>query len=78
MKEEIAEIEKYAEIRHTEIRGRFIVVDDAEVIVMLLDDRVVHPSFDTAVWINTKFFASFFSKVFEGKWGSMKPFASIK
>jgi HTH-type transcriptional regulator, sugar sensing transcriptional regulator len=72
MKELIEEMGKYAELRHTDIRGRFCIINKSELVFMLLDDKMVHPSYDTAIWINTKFFADTFEKLFEDKWQSMK------
>lgn len=77
MKDIIAEISKYAEIRHTDINGRFCIINSAEVIFMLLDDKVVHPNYDIAIWVNTKFFAGAFEKVFDSKWQDMKPALSV-
>ncbi len=72
MADRVNEISKYSEIRHTDIRGRFIILNSSEVIFMLLDDKVVHPSYDVAVWVNTKFFASAFENVCSAKWQGMK------
>ncbi|MCK5282300.1 MAG: TrmB family transcriptional regulator [Nanoarchaeota archaeon] len=68
----IAELSKYTEVRHTDIRGRFCIIDGSEVIFMLLDDGIVHPSYDVAIWASTKFFANAFEGVFDSKWQSMK------
>lgn len=73
MKEIITEMSKYAEIRHTDIKGRFVIINQAEVILMLLDDKIVHPSYDIAVWMNAKFFANAFEMTFDAKWHEMKP-----
>ncbi len=77
IKDIVTEMSKYAEIKHTDIRGRFCIVNGSEVILMLLDDKIVHPSYDTAVWINAQFFAEAFEKVFDSKWESMKPAESV-
>jgi hypothetical protein len=39
---------------------------------MLLDDSVVHPSYDVAIWINTTFFSQAFRDAFLAKWKEMK------
>jgi sugar-specific transcriptional regulator TrmB len=77
MKDIVAEISKYADVRHTDIKGRFCIINKEEVILMLLDDKVVHPSYDTAVWINTKFFSTTLEKIFDAKWQDMKPALSM-
>lgn len=76
-KEIIQELSKYAEIRHTDIKGRFCIIDGSEAIFMLLDDSIVHPSYDTAIWVNTKFFTEAFERTFDAKWQSMKPASSM-
>ncbi len=62
----------YADVRHTSVRGRFCIIDGSEVTFMLLDDKIVHPSYDVGVWVNTEFFASAFEDAFSSKWEKMK------
>ena len=71
IKDTVKEFSKFAEVRHTDIRGRFIIIDGKEVVFMLLDDKLVHPSYDSAIWANSKFFADSFEKVFSAKWDDM-------
>ena len=47
------------------LRSRFVIVDNEEVFFMLLDDKDVHQSYDTGIWINSSFFASALSQLFE-------------
>ena len=67
------ELARYAEIRNAEERARFCVIDGKEIMFMLLDDDKVHPSYDSGVWINTKFFAATLENFFENCWSRMKP-----
>ncbi len=53
----LKEAEGYAEVTHTDIKGRFCIVDDKHVLFMLLDDDKVHPAYDTGVWANSEFFS---------------------
>lgn len=76
-KSALQELGDLAEVRHTTSRGRFCVVDDKEVIFMLLDDDKVHPTYDTGVWVNTPFFASVLSNMFDQSWKTMKPADSM-
>jgi hypothetical protein len=39
---------------------------------MLSHDEDVHPSYDIAVWLNTKFFASALSQLFNQNWATVK------
>ena len=77
MEDIISEISKYAEVRHTDTRGRFILINGTEAIFMLLDDKIVHPSYDVAIWVNTKFFTTAFEEVFDSKWEKMKSAAAM-
>ena len=61
-----------AEVRHTDIKGRFCIVDGRELVFMVMDDSEVHPTYDTAIWINTPFFAGVLQGLFELAWKKMK------
>ncbi|MBI2646857.1 TrmB family transcriptional regulator [Candidatus Woesearchaeota archaeon] len=47
------EIKHSVEVRHTNNKARFCIVDGKEMIFMVLDDSEVHPSYDTGVLVNT-------------------------
>ena len=47
------------------VNARFTVIDGKELTFMLIDDVVVHPSYDVAVWVNTAFFALAVEKMFD-------------
>ena len=61
-----------AEIRHTDSKARFVVVDSKELIFMIMDDAEVHPTYDIGIWINTPFFAKALEDMFELAWKAMK------
>jgi sugar-specific transcriptional regulator TrmB len=62
-----------AEIRNTESKARFCVIDGKELVFMVLNDSDVHPTYDVGIWVNTPFFASAVENLFEQAWKSMKP-----
>ncbi|MBI2549976.1 TrmB family transcriptional regulator [Candidatus Woesearchaeota archaeon] len=62
-----------AEVRHTEAKGRFCVIDGKEMMFMVMDDKDVHPTYDVGIWVNTPFFAAALENLFEVAWKSMKP-----
>ena len=66
-------ISKFAEIRHTDTKARFIVVDGKEILFMVNDDEDIHPTYDIGIWVNTPFFASALGEMFELAWNEMKP-----
>jgi sugar-specific transcriptional regulator TrmB len=68
----LAELSKYAEIRHTEDKSRFMVIDGKELTFMVMDDDTVHPSYDLGLWIKTPFFANTVQNMFDHQWGHMK------
>jgi len=61
-----------AEVRHTECKARFVIVDSKELIFMVMDDAEVHPTYDIGIWINTPFFAKALEDLFELSWKDMK------
>ena len=77
MKDAVIEMSKYAEVKHTDIKGRFCIINRSEAIFMLLDDSIVHPSYDIGIWVNTQFFANAFEKIFDSKWKDMEPALSF-
>ena len=72
------EIEKYAEIRHAkDINARFCVVDGKEITFMILDDKEVHPNYDSGIWVNSPYFAKAMENMFDIAWKDM-PMAGKK
>jgi len=69
----VKDIGSIAEIRHTDTKARFVLVDGKEIIFMVLDDAEVHPTYDVGIWVNTPFFASALEELFELAWNEMKP-----
>jgi len=69
----VKDISTVAEVRNTDSKGRFIVVDGKEIIFMVLDDNEVHPTYDVGIWVNTPFFATALEDLFEVAWKAMKP-----
>ena len=69
----VKDIGKVAEIRHTDSKARFCIVDGKELVFMVLDDKEVHPTYDVGVWVNTPFFASALDNLFDIAWKGMKP-----
>jgi HTH-type transcriptional regulator, sugar sensing transcriptional regulator len=69
----VKEVSKFAEVRHTDSKARFVLVDGKEVLFMVNDDASVHPTYDIGIWVNTPFFASALSELFNLAWTQMKP-----
>ncbi|MBU0628286.1 MAG: hypothetical protein KKC75_03795 [Nanoarchaeota archaeon] len=69
----VDELKGIAEVRHTDSKARFCIVDGKELVFMVLDDKEVHPTYDVGVWVNTPFFAQALDTLFDSAWKGMKP-----
>jgi sugar-specific transcriptional regulator TrmB len=69
----VKDISEVAEVRNTNNKARFCIVDGKELIFMVLDDKEVHPTYDVGIWVNTPFFAKALEDLFETSWKNMKP-----
>jgi len=66
------ELGKIADVRHIDkINARFAIIDGKELLFMVLDDEVVHPTYDVGVWINTPYFAGALENMFDVAWNSV-------
>ena len=68
----VKDLGSVAEVKHTDSRARFCIVDGKELIFMVLDDQDVHPTYDIGIWVNTPFFANAMQDLFNLAWGSLK------
>src|SRR3989339_1898090 len=69
----VKDLKGLAEVRHTDSKARFCIVDGKELVFMVLDDKEVHPTYDVGVWVNTPFFAKAMNTLFDAAWKNMKP-----
>jgi sugar-specific transcriptional regulator TrmB len=72
------EMKDVADVRHTDSKARFTIVDGKELFFMVLDDTDVHPSYDVGIWVNTPFFATALEELFELAWKEMVKPAKLK
>jgi sugar-specific transcriptional regulator TrmB len=72
-KDALKEVSEVAEVRHTDGKARFCVVDGKDLVFMVLDDKEVHPTYDVGIWVNTPFFANALEGLFDTAWKNMKP-----
>ena len=61
-----------AEVRNTDSKARFCIVDGKELVFMIMDDQEVHPTYDVGIWVSTPFFASALEGMFNTAWKNMK------
>ena len=69
----VKDVKGLAEVRHTDSKARFCIVDGKELVFMVLNDSEVHPTYDVGIWVNTPFFASALDGLFDIAWKNMKP-----
>ena len=72
-KQTLKDIAGIAEVRHTNTKARFTIVDGKELLFMVLDDKDVHPTYDIGIWVSTPFFAKSLENLFDLAWDKMKP-----
>ena len=73
----LKEVNDLAEVRHTDNKARFCIVDGKELVFMVMDDGEVHPTYDVGIWVNTPFFASSLENFFDLAWKNMKPASEL-
>ena len=66
------DISSVAEVKHTDSKARFLIVDGKEIVFMVLDDEEVHPTYDIGIWVNTPFFSSALQSLFDVAWKGFK------
>ena len=72
----VRDIGSLAEIRNTDSKARFVIVDGKELIFMIMDDQEVHPTYDVGIWVNSPFFSSALQSLFSTAWKGMKTTAT--
>jgi len=71
VKKRALEIKQVAELKSLNpIRARFVIIDGREVLFIATDDKSVHESYDTAIWVNAPFFAQALETMFNFSWNS--------
>ena len=68
----LKEMQGIAEVKNTDNKARFCIVDGKEIVFMVMDDTEVHPTYDVGIWVNTPFFASAMENLFGLAWKNMK------
>jgi HTH-type transcriptional regulator, sugar sensing transcriptional regulator len=68
----VKELKGIAEVKHSDTKARFCIVDKKEIVFMVMDDEEVHPTYDVGIWVNTPFFAAALEDLFELAWKSLR------
>ena len=77
-KDALKDVASVAEVKHTDSKARFCIVDGKDLVFMLLDDKDVHPTYDVGIWVDTPFFAKAMESLFDTAWKNMKTSQSTK
>jgi len=65
VKKRSAEIKQIGELKSLNpIRARFVVVDKKEVLFIITDDKGVHESYETGIWVKSDFFGNALESMF--------------
>ncbi len=71
-KESAKLLSDFGEIKHVDnLRARFIVIDEKDVVLMLTDDSKVHSNYDVAIWVSSDFFSNSMISLFSSIWESL-------
>ena len=66
-------LKKYATVKNMDkVSARFCIVDGKELLFMMMEDDKVHESYDTAVWVDTSYFANALEQMFNLTWDNLK------
>ena len=66
-KEAVAEIADFATIKHSNgLNARIVIIDGSEAVFMLSDDKDVHETHDTGIWVNTPYFVKTVESMIKG------------
>jgi len=62
------ELGEFAEVRDLDMKSRFIIADNRDLVFMVANDKETHESADVGIWVNTPFFAGSLATMFENAW----------
>ena len=70
VKKVLDNLDKSIKVKHVDnITARFVVVDGKNATFMISNDSNIHEANDTAIWVNSPFFASALDNLFNQVWG---------
>lgn len=68
----VKKIRSFAEIRNLkDFEARFIVIDGKQALLMVLNDKDLHPNYDVGVWLNSQPIATALTAMFDHIWESL-------
>ena len=68
----------FAEIRHSDdVHAKFYLIDSREILFHMIPEEQIHPTYDTAIWVQAPLFASALSDLFEHSWSKFEHASKI-
>ncbi|MCD6547333.1 MAG: TrmB family transcriptional regulator [Nanoarchaeota archaeon] len=69
--EALKKLKSIADVRHVKnLNARFAVVDGKHAVLMVLDDKDLHPNYDVGIWLNSQPIATALTTMFDRIWES--------
>jgi len=67
------EVKDLADVRNmSKINARFVIIDAKEILFMVENDKDIHESYDTGIWVTSPFFASALETMFNSTWSNLE------
>ena len=66
------ELKGLAQLKQANIDSRFVIVDNSKVAFMLMNDKDVNATYDSAIKVKSNYFAKSMADMFDKTWKSMK------
>jgi len=67
--EVIKKLKEIAEVKNIkDLNARFTIIDGKHAILMLLDDKDLHPNYDIGIWLNSQPIATALNNMFNAMW----------
>lgn len=63
---------KFADMKRGNGSSRFFIIDGKKAVFALTDDKKINPGYDSAVWVESDFFAGSLQTMFDGVWKTLK------
>lgn len=71
--ESVKKLKTVADVRHIkDIDARFAVIDGKQSVLMVLNDKDLHPNYDVGIWLNSQSISSALNTMFDNVWENLQ------
>lgn len=70
--DKLKQFKEIAKIKNHEIKNRFTMIDNKQILMMLKDENSIHPMYDTGVWMDSEFLVNSLTDMFKHVWDKAK------